>query len=338
MLHTLGVAVVPALISAFIGAAVVQLPTQAVPVIFDTDMDTDADDAGALAMLHAMADAGEVEILATMVSSHYPYSAAVVDIINTYYGRPELPIGVPKQPGASIHRGSRYASGLAAEFPHRVRSNDAAPDAVEVYRRILVNQPDTSVVVVTVGYLTNIRYLLESAPDEWSPLSGKELVRRKVKRWVVAGGRYPEELDPNPVGNFKPDPESAVVAVQHWPRPVAFSGIGRQIMSGESLAGTPSDNPVRRVYELYFGGESGRERGSSDQSALLYAVRGAGSFWKETAQGYNRVFDNGTNQWRSMPDAENQVMVTLAAEPAEVKEIIEEVMSRPPLHGPANPR
>jgi hypothetical protein len=78
----------------------------------------------------------------TVVSSHYPYSAPVVELINTYYGRADLPIGVPKQLGASIHRGSRYASKLAAEFPHRVRSNgsnDEAADAVEVYRRILAH-------------------------------------------------------------------------------------------------------------------------------------------------------------------------------------------------------
>jgi hypothetical protein len=201
---------------------------------------------------------------------------------------------------------------------------------VEIYRRVLVNQPDTSVVVVTVGYLTNIRYLLESGPDDWSPLSGKELVRRKAKRWVVAGGRYPEELDPNPVGNFKPDPEAVIVAVHHWPRAVAFSGIGRQIMAGESLAGTAADNPVRRVYERYFEGEPWRERGASDQSAVLYAVHGAEPFWRETHQGYNRVFDDGTNQWRSTPDAEHQMMVTLASEPAAVKAVIEELMSRPP--------
>ena len=42
----------------------------AVPkVIFDTDMYTDFDDVGALAVLHALADAGECEILGTVVST-----------------------------------------------------------------------------------------------------------------------------------------------------------------------------------------------------------------------------------------------------------------------------
>ena len=56
-------------------------------VIFDTDMDTDCDDVGALAMLHALADAGEVNILATVVSSKFAYSAPCVEAVNRYYGR-----------------------------------------------------------------------------------------------------------------------------------------------------------------------------------------------------------------------------------------------------------
>lgn len=299
-----------------------------VRVIFDTDMDTDCDDAGALAMLHALADRGEAEILATMVSSRYPYSAPTVDAINTYYGHPDLPIGVPKGPGATLDRTYRYPKQIAATAPHDLPANEAAPDAVALYRQILARQPDTSVVLVTVGYLTNIRHLLESAADASSPLSGKELVRQKVKRWIVMGGRYPEGLDPGVYGNFKPDPESAVVAVRHWPRPIVFSGVGGSIMTGSSLAQTPPTNPVRRAYELYLGTLE-KERPSWDQAALLYAVRGAEPFWREHRQGYNRIFDNGTNQWRARPDTD-QVRIVLKAPPSEAAAVIERLMSRPP--------
>jgi hypothetical protein len=64
-----------------------------VPIILDTDMDTDCDDAGALAVLHALADRGECEILGTMVSARHPGSAPTVAAINAYYGRPHLPVG-----------------------------------------------------------------------------------------------------------------------------------------------------------------------------------------------------------------------------------------------------
>ena len=304
-------------------------PEEPMRIIFDTDMDTDCDDAGALAMLHAMADQGEVEILATMVSSRYRYSAPTVDAINTYYGHPDMPIGVPKGPGATLDRSFRYPKQIAEDFPNDLPTNEAAPDAVELYRQILARQPDTSVVLVTVGYLTNIRYLLESEPDRHSPLSGKELVQQKVKRWVVMGGRYPEGLDPGVYGNLKPDSESAVVAVRHWPRRLVFSGVGGSIMTGSSLAKTPPENPVRRAYELYLG-DLEKERPSWDQSVLLYAVRGAAPFWKEIAQGYNRIFDNGTNQWRLQPDDASQARIELKTDPSEPAAVIERLMSRPP--------
>jgi len=38
-------------------------------VIFDTDIGSDCDDAGALAVLHALADAGELKILGVIFSS-----------------------------------------------------------------------------------------------------------------------------------------------------------------------------------------------------------------------------------------------------------------------------
>ena len=65
-------------------------------IFFDTDMETDCDDAGALAVLHSLADRGECEILATVVSVKDPASVATVDAINTYRGRPDpFPLGLP---------------------------------------------------------------------------------------------------------------------------------------------------------------------------------------------------------------------------------------------------
>lgn len=300
-----------------------------VRLVFDTDMDTDCDDAGALAMLHALADRKEVEILATMVSSHFPYSAPAVDVINTYYGRPDVPIGVPKMLGASIHRGSRYAEGLAREFPHDLLSHEQAPDAVEVYRRILASQPDTSVVIVTIGYLTNIRYLLESGPDEHSPLGGVELVRRKAKRLIAMGGTFPAHTDAREFGNFKPDAEATVIAARDWPRPLVFAGdeIGDHILTGAALMSTPANNPVRRAYELYFG-EPGRDRPSWDQTATLHAVRPEAGYWREVS-GYNHIFPNATNEWRDTGHPWHRYMVE-AAPAAEITAVIESLMTRPP--------
>ena len=64
-----------------------------VKIIFDTDMAEDVDDVGALSILHALADAGEAEILACMISAPHEYVGPCIDVINTYYGRPNIPIG-----------------------------------------------------------------------------------------------------------------------------------------------------------------------------------------------------------------------------------------------------
>jgi hypothetical protein len=274
-------------------------------IILDTDMDTDCDDAAALAVLHALAARGEVEILATVVSSLYLWSAPTVAAINAYYGRPDLPIGVPKGNGAGIERGSRYARQIAEAFPTPYRSNDDAPDAVAVYRRALAEAPDRSVIVVTIGYLTNLSQLLKSKPDRHSPLNGGELVAHKVSGYVCMGSRYPRDDDLRVWGNFKPDPGAVVHVAADWPTTITFTGGGAfaaSLPTGKRLAHeTPPECPVRRVYELYYGDQADN-RHSADQIAVLVAVRGAGTPWQLETEGHNHIFPNGTHEWRAAPD------------------------------------
>jgi hypothetical protein len=300
-----------------------------VKIIYDTDMDTDCDDAGALAILHALADRGEAEILATVVSSRYPWSAPCVAAINRYYHRADLPIGVPKTKWADTGgRGSRYARQISEQFPTRLKSNDDAPDAVDVYRRVLTRRDDGSVVIVTVGYLTNLRDLLASKPDAFSPLGGPELVRQKVSRWVCMGGRYPEHLNPAVFGNFQPDPSSTVIAAQDWPGPIYFSGLGDDIHTGGRLQETPADNPVRRVYELYVG--QGKTRPSWDPIGVLFGVRSQADFWKIRADGHNHIFANGTNQWRDGPKTNHRLVLLQPGAARRLRETLDQLMVQAP--------
>ena len=314
-------------------------PPAPVPVIFDTDMDTDCDDAGALAVLHALADLGECAVLATPVSSRFPFSAPCVAAINEYRGRGSLPVGVPKGDGAGVERGSKYARQIAENFPlhpSAPRTNAAAPDAVAVYRRVLAARPDAAadpaggVVVVTVGYLTNLRDLLASGPDAVSPLSGRELTARKVRLWVCMGGRYPEHRDPKVYGNFKPDPAAAVVAARDWPTPVIFSGLGEDVLTGGPLRDTPAANPVRRAYDLYLGDRPARP--SWDPLAVLYAVRPGLPFWTVREDGSNEIFPDGTNAWRASPDDPRHWLLEFApgTDRDEVRAMLDGLMTRPP--------
>lgn len=183
-------------------------------------MHIDCDDAGALGVLHVLADQGGCEILGTVVSVKDYLSAATVDAINAYYGRPNLPLGMIK--GAGVLRQSAFTARIAADFPHRVKSAEAVQDAAEVYRQVLERQPDGSVVIVTVGYLTNLRNLLR-LPAAEGHSSGRELVARKVAKWVCMGGNFvghppKDDLKLGNV-NFQMDAAAALAAIREWPGP-----------------------------------------------------------------------------------------------------------------------
>ncbi|HEV7500828.1 MAG TPA: nucleoside hydrolase, partial [Vicinamibacteria bacterium] len=280
-----------ALVAALIG--LVPRPALAagppVKVIFDTDMAADVDDVGALAILHALADLGEAEILAVGISSRNEDVGPVVDAINTWYGRPDIPIGYqrglqvgyPADTGETIT--SKYAEAVGRSFPHRLARSSDAPDAALLYRRILAAQPDASVVIVSVGFLTNLKALLDTPPDAISRSSGEELVKSKVRLWVCMGGKFPNGRFDDGGGeyNLRVDTAASLRVLNDWPTPAIFSGfeIGTKIRTGKRLRDVPEASPVRAAY-LHFNGLENRE--SWDQTAVLYAVRGAGAYWTES--------------------------------------------------------
>ena len=242
-----------------------QLSEQPCLLILDTDISSDVDDVGAVALAHGLAEQGLVDIIAMMVSSGDPWGVPCLDAINTWFGRPDIPIGMVK--GKSVKHTSKYTRMIAEEFPHDSRGGAKTLDAVRLYRRILSTQADNSVTVVTIGYLTNLHNLLLSEADATSPLNGKALVRPKIKRLVCMGGSYPSGRE----WNFYQDTSATTYVVNHWPTPVVFSGFetGRDIRTGVGLQKATLNNPVRRSYELYNGLT---DRSSWDQVAVYYAV------------------------------------------------------------------
>ena len=129
-----------------------------VPVIFDTDMGNDIDDALALALLHALESRGECRIIAVTITKDNAWAAPYIDLVNTFYGRPEIPIGMVKgsrvtpEDSAMIRVPSqRRRPDGSFVYPHKILSGADAPDAVAVLRRALEAQPDRSVSIVQVG-------------------------------------------------------------------------------------------------------------------------------------------------------------------------------------------
>ncbi len=295
-----------------------------VRLIFDTDIQGDADDVGTVAVLHSLVDSAEAEVLAMGVSSKNPWSPLCLSALNTYFGRGNIPLGVLKGPGSS--KRSRYARQIAEEFPRNLKSLDDAPDAAMLYRRVLAAQADKSVVMVSVGFLSNLRNLLLTKPDDVSPLDGRELVAKKVKAWVCMGGQFPEGPE---ACNLRRDSHAAAYAIEHWPSRIVFSGgeLGIQIQTGAGLRKLPADSPVRRAYQLFNGLTN---RASWDQTAVLYAVRGLegglSDVWKLHNKG-SIHFDQETAyvQWRDQPQRDHAYLVEKMP-PDQVARMIEMLM------------
>jgi hypothetical protein len=61
---------------------------------------------------------------------------------------------------------------------------------VKLYRDILSKAKDNSVTIVSIGFWTNLADVLNSKPDNYSALTGRELLGKKVAEVVVQGGTF----------------------------------------------------------------------------------------------------------------------------------------------------
>ena len=343
-----------------------------VKIIWDTDMLTDFDDVGALACLHALADAGECEILATVSCTRGNASVAAVEVINSYYGRGDLPVGCAKEIGVvgevgrrngrkatpeeiakMMQRGKGGGDGghykyrkLAADYPQWVKhlDSDDAPDANAVYRRILAAQPDHSVVICTVGFLTNLRNLLESKPDGISPLDGRALVARKVKRLVSMACAYPRGKEYNSMWDWK----ASKVVFESWPTPIVFSDwqYGGDLFAGRAVA--EMEGPRNPVKDVFAGNVPSRDeirsdpagwqrkcfgmggRAAWDETAVLAAVRGEDRYFNVHRGTFRMIGEKGEDEW--IPDEENgrHLRLTEKVNKLDVGRVIDELICRKP--------
>lgn len=300
----------PLLVAAFVTMMTSGLVSGQVKIIFDSDYSTDCDDPGALAVLHALADNGEAEILATGASTRLATPPGAMDVVNTYYGRPDIPIGATKV-GPSRH--SAFADYLFQNFPHDTPLTESVPDVIPLYRKILAAQPDGSVVFVTVGYLTNMAGLMKSGPDVHSPLTGEQLVAAKVKEWACMGGNFWDAANPSNV-NFSYDQESAHYAITRFPNKLTF--IPREVASdpsplraGEELNETPPTNPVRTAYHKYFKRAKNIDRHCADLATVLYAVRGVRDCWDLHSTGSMKIAPNASFTWDETVERDHNYLV-----------------------------
>lgn len=278
-------------------------------VIFETDMSTDVDDVGALAVLHALADNGEAEILAISFNEVHPSAANAICAINTWYNRGNIPIGIYKGDLADPDESS-YLDALA-NFSHDLPITPT-PSSLELYLQVLGEQPDNSVTIISVGFLNNLYDLLKAEPD---------LITQKVTELVVMA-----VLIDDPYNTVRHDLiNQSEYVIHNWPTPLVISQHGESVHTGARLSETPAENPVREAFYQRFNGQY-KGRSSWDQLAVLYGVRGIGDYFTEITEGKGRL-SNGY-EWEMKPGFRSYLDPGLSD--SEYVRIVEDLMIKPP--------
>jgi pyrimidine-specific ribonucleoside hydrolase len=308
-----------------------QKQVKPVPIILDSDMGPDYDDVGAIVILHALADKGEAKILATMASTKYEGVAGVLNVFNTYFERPGIPVGVPKGNALGLHDFQHWTDTLLAKYPHKLKTNAEAWDAVKLYRKILAAQPDHSVTIVTIGFLTNLSNLLDTKADEYSPLTGRGLVKRKVKLLVSMAGGFPKGKE----FNMMEDAPASKNVYENCGIPVIFSGgeIGSKIKTGIPLIQNAAikNDPVKDVFRISIplAKEDSTGRMSWDETAVLVAIKRY-SPWYQLHKGKIVIAADGGDTWDDKGTGQGYLVEKIS--PEVVQNAINELIMHQPMN------
>jgi len=284
------------------------------PVIFDTDMGNDIDDPFALAVLHGLADRGECTILAVTSSKPHPLSAPMCEAINIAYGRPDIPVGAirsKKPTGDGPYMVKVLGPDAREKFPHKLKDSKDAPESVALLRKTLANQADRSVVLVCVGFSTNMADLLKSPKDSASPLDGRALVEKKVARLVMMAGQFAQS---KPEYNVEMGIPAARAVFADWPTPVVLSPseVGFRLQyPGEPKFDAPSSPEAKRLMMALNIATFGRPHGFPgwDLSAVLYAVRPDHGYFKLSKPGTVGVDEKGVTTLKPSDDGRHRYLI-----------------------------
>jgi hypothetical protein len=275
-----------------------------VNVIIDSDMSNSADDVGDHAVMWALANRGEINVLAEICSSANDFSAPLMHAIATYYGHPDVPIGAHKAATPNLENSatSNYTQPVAAQFgiPNDTRAN--YPDAVTVYRQALASAPDHSVYILANGFWQPLQGLLQSPADSISPLTGMQLVAQKVVRLVAGAGFFPSGNE----HNMRVDADAAKFVYANWPVEIVNVGVevSLDVMTGPDFSSATTADPIKAAYNRFNGGNPVPGFG---QMPLLFAARGLAANFKvlglngQTAIEGSSEPTPGQNNWFQTP-------------------------------------
>jgi len=255
-----------------------------IQMILDSDFGSSTDDLFALMMLHHYIDEGKVDLKGIVVDREGEKNAALVDVFNTYYGHPDIPVALErngvKNPRCFIPYSGVVDFTNAQGQPLFQRSFDATqcPDGYKLYRRLLSQAADSSIVVVAIGFATTLSQLFESKGDEFSSLNGVDLFAQKVKAVYIQSGRF-ESGDSLSGYNMRAASRQSAIFYDKFPKNVRLYMSPSNV--GDMMDYQPKDvlvdlsytetNPIKSVYTNYNCSTGQR---MWDTNCLVQAVMG----------------------------------------------------------------
>lgn len=273
--------------------------------ILDTDCGGDCDDMMALAYLAYAQRCRLIRLRAVTNSNACPGGP---DLIRTFFEHLGSPVPMLGEPVGDAKNYDNYCSSVLERFGDGVRRY---PDAVTVLRRALTESEKA--VLCAIGPFNNIAALLESQPDELSPLDGVSLVREKCAKLVVmAGGFVPGEDGRNiPEWNALVDTAATQKMVGLCPVPITFLPFeaGLDMLTGGPMMEKYGDStPLSYAYVHYADTREIGGRHSWDPAAAVYAVEGCRDFLDESPRGTVLVDDEGRTVLLNDPNGLHSVL------------------------------
>ena len=262
--------------------------------------------------------------------------------MNTWYGYPQIPIGIIHNGADCENDATNYAKAVCLiqkdngelAFKRSLKGDyNQLPEAPALYRKLLAQQPDSSVTIISVGFSTNLARLLDTPADNVSPLTGKELVAQKVKLLCTMAGCF---NNPNLFEyNVVKDIPAAKKIFSEWPTTLVTSpfevgiAINYPGSSIENDFGWAPMHPVVEAYKSYQ--QMPYDRPTWDLTSVLYSVEGP-SYFNVSPAGKINVTDQGATEFT--PDAAgNRYYLTVDSIQAEnIKQHFVQLLTKQPAH------
>ena len=213
--------------------------------ILDTDWFSDCDDALAVRILANLHRQGKIKVDGIVINASTEYAVPALSAFLQYSKVTDIPIALDKT--ADDFRGEARYQKCLASLPSLLKCNDNAENPLMLYRRILSKTTD-KIHILEIGFLQVLARLLQSQPDEISPLSGLDLIKEKVAGFWVMGGNW-SDASGGKEHNFCNNQRASCAAsyfCRVCPVPVTFLGfeIGNTVISGTKLR---NEDPLKRA-------------------------------------------------------------------------------------------